>query len=469
MRSAPARADFADAADYARTLWEYGGPSSPEAVQSFTRLGGPYGDLLRAVWGDEVAGYAEWCAEQRAEAKARPHIFVEKLPRGRRPSPATLNASLLRSDEVGEVLSAAEFAALKEWRFGASVTVSCKFMGAGSDAQVKASLERFWKCLGQWCRDHDLPRAYVAVVENGPQIGLHFHLAAHVPASCRAEFRQWLEGWVRAECMRWGVAYQPQAWRLNRYGKDYALAHFLLASYVVKGFDAGAVVQSATDAPDGRPVLLRDVLAYEYDDPGVVPFPRLYIGASINARARADWRSKWERGERDVNFLYPPDFLKYVRLRCPVAALSEMELSPVRAAALSLTAWCTRVRPWGDALPPEVQGWQTVVERNVEIAVVAFSRVHTQFALAAAMRDPQDRSHARAELRAAVEAAHRAVNENGAEVASLISDVGLPLGRLVVRRLAAAEVAVRELGALLGVDTTQPAWAVQAQLDPLGI
>lgn len=466
--SAPCRADFADAADFARAMFEHGPPSS-DAVWFYTRLCGWHGDVLRAIWGDETTALQDWRADQRAEAAARPHVLVEKLTRGRRPSPPSPSATLLSADDVGAVLSAAEFAQSRGWLFGASLTLSFKLLGAGDAVRARASLKRFMRCMPQWHRDNDLPRAYVAVVENGPTAGLHLHLAAHVPAARRAAFRRWVEAWVRAECARWGVAYEPRAWRLNRYGKDYPLTHFVLVHYLLKGCAVGVVVQTATDAPDGRAVLLRDVLAFEYDHPGVVPFARLYVGASINARARGAWRSRWEIGERDVNFLYPPGFLKYVRLRYPVASLGAAELAPVQAAALALAEWYDRARPMGDALPPEAQGWQTVVERNVELVVTALGSVCAQFALAGAMRDPQDRRRARAELRASVEAAHCVVDENGAQITALVDELSLPLGRLAVRRLAAAEAAVRELGALLGAAFDRPAWAARTDLDPLAI
>lgn len=467
--SPPRRTDFADAADYAWALWEYGGPWSPEAVWFCARLGGWHGDLLRAVLGDDKTACQEWLADLRVEAPARPHIFLEKLTRGRRASPPNPNATVLSVDEVGEVLSAAEFAHSRGWLFGTSLTLSFTLMGADGPAQVKETLKRFLKCLAQWCRDNDEPRAFIAVVENSARIGLHAHVVLHVSAPKRRVHRAWVEGWVRAECTQRGVAYERKAWRLNRSYKAYPLLHDTLVHYVAKGCDSGAMVQAATDAPDGGPVLLRDVLAFDFCDPGAVPFERVHIGASINARARGDWRSKWERGERDVNLLYTPEFVKFVRRWCPVATLADAEIAPVRAAALALAEWHTRVKPLGDALPPETLGWQTVVERNVEIATTALCRVHAQFAESGAMRDPQDRRRARAELRRSVEAAHVAVNENGDQVASLVEELQLPLGRQAVGRLAAAEAAVRVLGDLLGVTFGRPAWAAQAELYSLAI
>lgn len=465
----PVRADFADPADFARTVWEYGGPWSPEAVWFCARLGGWHGDLFRAVWGDDKAAFQEWRAELRVAAPARPHIFLEKLTRGRRASAPNPNATVLGVDAVGEVLSAAEFAQSRGWRFGALLTLSMALLGAGDPKHANVSLKRLLKCLAQWLRDNDLPRAYIAVVERGPKIGLHVHIAAHVPAAHRPMLRGWLEGWVRAECARWGVAYERKASRLNRYGKDYALSHNIVTHYLLKGSDGGAVVQTATDAPDSEPVLLRDVLAFDFCDPGVVPIKRLFVGPSINADARGEWRSKWERGERDVNFLFDADFVKFVRRWCPVATLSEAEIAPVRAASLALAEWYTRAEALGDALPPETLGWQTVVERNVEIVQRELLQVNRQFASAAAMRDPQDRRRARVELGRSVEAAHVVANENGDQIASLVEELELPLGRLAVRRLAAAEAAVRVLGASLGVPFDRPVWAVQTELDSLAI
>lgn len=468
--TAPRRVDFADGGDYARAVWESGGPSSMDAVWACGRLGGWYGDLLRAVWGDDASAEAEWRAEQRAEANARPHILVEKLPHAPWSSRPCWDATLLSVAEVGEVLSAAEYAAAQGWRFGASLTLSFALMGVAEASRVQVCLKRFLKCFAQWLRDNGLPRSYVGVVENAPTIGLHLHLVAHVPAVLRSVFRSWVEGWVRAECTRWGVVYQTKAWRLNRYGKDYALTHNIVTHYLLKGSDVGAVVQVASEAPDGEEVLLRDVLAFDFCSPGHVPFARLYVGAGICDRARGGWRSKWERGERDVNFLFDAEFVRHVRLRWPVATLSATELSPVARAAVALADWYNRARPLVDALPGEMQAWQTVVERNVELVAAAAARVRAQFALAATMRDPQDRQRAREELCVALDAARGAVNENGEQVARIVDEIELPLGRLAVRRLASAEAAIRELGALLGSDdTTRPLWATRGELDALAI
>lgn len=466
--SGPKRSDFADPAAYARAMRQHG-PSSDADIDAYVGLAGEDGAILDATWGTRAERNAEQCAEQRAEVAARPHVLVEKLRRARWPAPPSPGATVLSVEDVGEVLSAAEFARSRGWLFGMSLTLLFSLMGVVSAAEVKESLKRLLKCLAQWCRDNGLPRAYIAVVENGPTVGLHLHVALHLPVRARAVFRAWIEGWVRAECARRGVAYARKAWQLNRSRKEYPLTHWMLAHYLVKGCDSGAIVQAAYDAPDGRPVLLRDVLAYEYHDPGVVPLERVHFGVSINARARGAWRSKWARGERDVNVLYAPEFVKFVRRWCPVATLSEAEIAPMRAASLALGEWYTRAKTLGDALSGEKLAWQTVVERNVEIIQRELLHVNRQFASAAAVRDPHDRRAARTELRAAVVAAQRATNENGEEVAAFVDKHKLPLGRLAVHRLAAVEAAVRALGALLGVDAVRPPWALQTDLDSLAI
>ncbi len=61
------------------------------------------------------------------------------------------------------------------------------------------------------------------------------------------------------------------------------------------------------------------------------------------------------------------------------------------------------------------------------------------------------------------------MNENGDQIASLVEELELPLGRLAVRRLAAAEAAVRALGASLGAAFDRPAWAAQTELHSLAI
>lgn len=464
MTRAPLRrGDFSDAEGYARAMYAHS-PPSLEALPAFRGLAGEFGALLDAIWGDADAERAEVDLMRRAEAAARPGVLIEKLPHSSWPPPPNAKATLLTASAVGEALSAAEFAAVHGWWLDTSLTLSLELMGSLGDTTAEESLKRFLKCFAQYCRDNDLPRAYVAVVERSRQIGLHAHLAAHMPASQRNQFAAWVERWTREECKRRSVDYDRKAWALNRHRKENRHLHYALVHYALKGCDVGAIVQTAENAPDGRDIRLGDLLSFDFVDPGEIAFDRLYLGSSINARARGEWRSAWQRGERDVNYLYDAEFLSFVRRRYPVATLAASEIEPVRAAALALGEWYERAKPLGDDLSVDVQGWQTVAERNVEIAATALRHVCVQFDLTTSMVDPKDRARARAALSVCAEAAYRAVDEGGAENTNLTDDFDLPLGRLGMRRLAAAEASLRELRALLGQSVRRPKWALQTDL-----
>lgn len=464
MTRAPVRrGDFGDAEGYARAMYAHS-PPSLESLPAFRGLAGKFGALLDAIWGDADAERTELDLMRRAEASARPGVLIEKLPHSSWPPPLNAKATLLSAAAVGEALSAAEFAAVHGWWLDTSLTLSLELVGAVGDAAVEEALKRFLKCFAQYCRDNDLPRAYVVVVERSRRIGLHAHLAAHMPASQRNQFAAWVERWTREECKRRSVDYDPKAWALNRHRKENRHLHYALVHYALKGCDVGAVVATAANASDRQDTRLGDLLAFDFVDPGEIGFERLYLGSSINARGRGEWRSAWQRGERDVNYLYDAEFLSFVRRRYPVATLAASEIGPVRAAALALGEWYERVKPIGDDLAMDVQGWQTVSERNVEVAATALRYVCAQFDLTASMVDAKDRACARAALGVCAEAAYRAVDEGGAENAQLTEDFDLPLGYLGIRRLAAAEASLRELCTLLGQSVRRPKWALQTDL-----
>lgn len=55
--------------------------------------------------------------------------------------------------------------------------------------------------------------------------------------------------------------------------------HWLLFSYMMKGCDKDAVVQSGRNSPDGRPLRLPDLIPHDWRDPGVMNF-RKRVGCS---------------------------------------------------------------------------------------------------------------------------------------------------------------------------------------------
>jgi hypothetical protein len=143
------------------------------------------------------------------------------------------------------------------------------------------------------------------------------------------------------------------------------LGHWIVFSYLVKGFDRTAVLCSARNSPDGRDVRLGDIIAKSYRDPGPVTLTRrISVSNSLGPARRAigvptglddrlpqepdiDWsgfdfdrttpltaeerskpfkwkpvhkpfRSTFEDGIYDVRRLYPLSFYEHVtRLRLP--------------------------------------------------------------------------------------------------------------------------------------------------------
>ncbi len=127
--------------------------------------------------------------------------------------------------------------------------------------------------------------------------------------------------------------------------KETPWLHWLKASYLMKGYDRDAIVQSAQDLPDGRAAYLGDLIAYPWRDPGPVPLKqRVGVSRSLGPKRRAigvpggfdyllrdgeislipgsaphtffksrpAFRSKYEDGIRDVRQLYRPDFYKRI-------------------------------------------------------------------------------------------------------------------------------------------------------------
>ena len=73
--------------------------------------------------------------------------------------------------------------------------------------------------------------------------------------------------------------FQPRAIRVRGPKKETPWLHWLTTSYLMKGYDRSAVVQSARNSPDGLEVLLGELIAWPWRDPGPVPLKQR-VGAS---------------------------------------------------------------------------------------------------------------------------------------------------------------------------------------------
>lgn len=266
-------------------------------------------------------------------------------------------SSLLTEADYAECFAAGQFAWHYQLYFENSVTFTWAKLGITDPAEIQSHFTAFLKGVRAWLDAAVFPQAYMYSHEVGPVLGLHSHFIIALPAASkggsakrkdRVDFKVWLKEWREhrygREC--------PRAIRPRGPNKSQPWLHWLLVHYLLKGYDAAAVVQSGHNAPDGRNVFLGDLLVFDQSDPGHVPLNRRYgvshslgpdrraLGAptgleyALRSRAPVDpfssalqvpprsgkpgaivpasFRSKYEDGVRDVRLLYPPDFLERV-------------------------------------------------------------------------------------------------------------------------------------------------------------
>lgn len=88
---------------------------------------------------------------------------------------------------------------------------------------------------------------------------------------------EWLRSWpVRQVGRR-----VPRALRMRIPKAHERKLHWLLFNYLMKGYDPAAVVQSARNAPDGKAIMLGDLISVPWRDPGITTF-RKRVGFSQN-------------------------------------------------------------------------------------------------------------------------------------------------------------------------------------------
>jgi hypothetical protein len=263
---------------------------------------------------------------------------------------ATVTDSLSEHD-FAALHAATEFAAAFELWFDTTITISWRLMGPEVEGDVPTYFAVFLKCLRDWLAQRQLPVAWIYTHENSSKIGLHTHLILYLPGDLfddihcayRSDFRAWAKGWAARQVGR----PTPRALRVRGPQKETPWLHWLTFSYLVKGYDPCAVVQSARHAPDGRAVFLADVIAWPRRDGGAVPLKhRVGVSRSLGPERRAlgvpggfdylleeptfqltadsvpmrlvrwppkpAFRSSYEDGIRDVRRLYPKAFYERV-------------------------------------------------------------------------------------------------------------------------------------------------------------
>jgi hypothetical protein len=210
----------------------------------------------------------------------RPHIFVSKLPERRRKNVQLSTrydpARDVSVQEVGSAYAAFEFAAAFDVLLDMNVTLDFGRLGKHGPEEVQAALSTFTRCYAAWCNERWITPAWVASIEMGSDGSYHAHIALHMPGNlgdAPMTFRRAFRAWVRGYTERRG-GWVPRAIKVRGGRKESLLGHWINFHYLMKGFDRTAVLCSARNSPDGRPVLLGDIIARHYRDPGPVALNR---------------------------------------------------------------------------------------------------------------------------------------------------------------------------------------------------
>jgi hypothetical protein len=151
-------------------------------------------------------------------------------------------------------------------------------MGIDDEAGAIAGLAAFTKCLRDYLHRRRFPALWIYCHERSNRTGWHTHLALHLPVlrhQGREECMAWLRQWPSRQTGR----RVKKAIRLRVPKEHDTVLHWLLFNYLAKGYDAKAVVQSARYAPDGKPIMLGDLIAFRWRDPGAMDM-RSRIGSS---------------------------------------------------------------------------------------------------------------------------------------------------------------------------------------------
>lgn len=311
----------------------------------------------------------DWFERQQSRRQAlEPYKFVLKLTRRRgaggwRPTP---DAAHMGVQDFAAVHSAAEFA----WYFGMSldwlVTIDFARLGIDDPGLIRRELNRFLKGYCDWAAERGFPSGWIYAIEMAPDgSGCHAHIAVFVPGAdevdpggeVRKSFRNWVSGYTGRNFGR----HVPRAVLARGGLKIAAHRHWRVVTYLVKGYDPAAVVQSERDSLDQTPVYLGDLIPWPYSNPGPVPLAnRVRVSHSLGPKRRElgvptgldhllphrpDWstfrvdgrydlapggkyspawftmpkpfRSRYEDGHRDVRSLYPAEFYEMVTKQKP--------------------------------------------------------------------------------------------------------------------------------------------------------
>ncbi len=201
------------------------------------------------------------------------------------------NPNCITVAQFAELYAAAEFAAHWNLWLDVSVTVTWGLLGVQDEVQMQAAFGGFMKCLRAWLAERHIPQAWIFTHERGRNRGLHTHLAIHIPGARRAnekpvwrrEFRTWVLAWAR----RFADRPVPRSTRVrDNGGRLEPILHWLNFHYQVKGYDRQAVVQSARNSPSGQDVLLGDLVAFDWRNPGPMACKRVGVAQHLGPAQR---------------------------------------------------------------------------------------------------------------------------------------------------------------------------------------
>lgn len=282
------RSRFQDSDSWSEFLYQ--GGAVPGHDFDLWDVTGFYGDMLRMMHSEEPDPLSNYDYEQLYQAQ-RPDIFVRKLPSRRqfvRPPGADSTISSLPSTYVtpkqfAEHYTAAAFAAHHGLTCETAVTVWWRALGALDGASAQALFSKLTKDMNDWLFQRNLPTVYFFSHENSTRVGLHTHLAvclgllACIRSETRDEFRRWAVEWPE----RNGFGACPRAIRVTGPATQTPWLHWHRFHYQVKGYDPRAVVRQAYNSPSGTDLMLGDLIACRWQDPGVVVMhPR--VGHALN-------------------------------------------------------------------------------------------------------------------------------------------------------------------------------------------
>ncbi|MGF7153286.1 hypothetical protein [Novosphingobium gossypii] len=236
------------------------------------------------------------------EQAERSHIFIRKLRRrgGATDAKPTPDAANIGIGTFASTHAAAEFALWAGLPLDTLITLDWQRMGIHSGPEAQAATGAFLKCYNAWAIDKNAHPAWIYGIEraNTDQgLGYHSHVALHIPGIPAAPFsgelppinhREHFRKWISEYTLRRFDHHIPRAIRANLRARECSFRHWNAVSYLLKGYDLSAIVQTARATVDGRTTYLGDFIPWRYCNPGAVALKnRLRVCHALGPARRA--------------------------------------------------------------------------------------------------------------------------------------------------------------------------------------